>query len=216
MATTLANLRAKLNGEIGVDADADTLPWSTTVRNNAISDAYAELWRVGVWKPATQSISTTNTTWIYALTSMRAVYRVEVLDTSNYIIDQYPATVEDDGSGGYQLVLPVPTATGFTLRVRGWQPYVSTFANDSASDDLPSEYNRIPLLKAKAILWRQQLARFIRYGERQNVPPEMNVTVDQLLAAIAAAEREFEVEAKRLANRRQRVMYPSRALTLNG
>ena len=212
MATTLVNLRAKLNGEIGVDLDADTLPWSATVRNNAISDGYAELWRVGVWKPATQTIATVDKTWIYALTSMRAAFRVEVLDTNGYIIDQYPFTVEDDGAGAYQLVLAIPTASGLSLRVRGWTAFKSQFSGDSDPDDLDAEYNRIPLLKAKVILYRQQLSRFMRYGERQQVPPEMTVTIDQLIASINAAEREFEVEAKRLANRRPRTMLSSRVL----
>jgi len=211
--TTLANLRAKLNAELGVDTDAETAPYSLTLRNNAIADGYAELWRAGVWKPATQDITSVDATWSYALTSIREAHRVEVLDSVGFIQDQAPFTVEDDGAGGYLLFLRVPVVASLTLRVRGWQPYISTFASDSATDDLPAADNRVPLLKAKAICFRSQLARFARYGSKQvGIPKEMQVTVDQLLGMIAAAEREFDVEVKRLAAFRPRTMKSSRVL----
>jgi hypothetical protein len=210
--TTLAALRTKLNGLVGVDTDVETLPWSQAVRNNAISEGYAELWRVQVWKAATQNIATADMTWIYPLTTMRALWRIEVLDSSGNIVDQYPGHIEDDGAGGYQLVLPIPTAAGFTLRVRGWTAYKSQFSGDADNDDLAAEYNRVPLLKAVAILYRQQLSRYMRYGSRTNAPPEMAITLDQLIASINAAEREFEVESHRLSADRPRVMYPQKVL----
>ena len=75
----------------------------------------------------------------------------------------------------------------------------------TVSDDLAAEYNRIPLLKAKAILYRQQLALFARYGERQAIPPELNMTIDQIVGVVAAAEREFLTDCQALANLRPRV-----------
>lgn len=204
--TTLAALRTKLNGEIGVDNDAETLPWTIAVRNEAIADGYAELWRVGVWKAVTQDFPSDPTTRTYHLTTMREAYRVEIVDQASNIIDLAPFKVEEDGAGGNLLILAVPIAAGFTLHVRGWTAYVAAFASDAASDDLPAEYNRIPLLKSKAILFRRQSARFMRYGERTNAPPEMAISLEALLSGVAAAEREFEIEAKRLANRRPRVM----------
>lgn len=204
MATTLANLRAKLNGEIGVTTDGETTPWSQAVRNNAISDAFADLWRQGVWKPAKQDLTSSESTWTYALTSIRKLNRVEVIDSAGNI---GPATgvVEDDGTGGYQLSLRTPVATGYTIRVYGWAPYKSQFSGDSDTDDLAAEYNRVPLLKAKAILYRQQLGQFARYGERQAVPPEMNLSVDQLVGIIAAAEREYIDACRELSAQRPRV-----------
>jgi hypothetical protein len=203
--TTLANLRAKLNGEIGVTTDAETTPWSTTVRNNAISDGYAELWRAGVWKPATQTIATVADQWVYALTSIRHLERAELLDSSNRVLESIAGTVRDDGSGAWELRLSGGTlAAGFNIRVRGWAAYKSTFSSDSDTDDLPAEHNRIPLLKAKAILYRAELATFVRYGERQAVPPEMNASAEVLLSIIAAAEREFAEEAQKLARLRPR------------
>jgi hypothetical protein len=202
--TTLATLRGKLNNEIGVVTDADTAPWSVAARNQAISDGYAALWRVGVWKPVTQDLSTVTDQWPYALTTIRALDRLEVLDSSQRLIERPRGLVEPNGSGGWQLRLVGPVATGYTLRVRGWTAYVSSFANDAANDDLPAEHNRIPLLKAKAILFRTALGSYARYGERQAAPPLMNITVDQFIGLISAAEREFTDEAKALARLRPR------------
>lgn len=201
---TLATLRGKLNGEIGVTTDGETTPWSTTVRTNAIIDGYAELWRVGVWKATTQSLSSVTDQYVYALTAIRRLERLELLDSSSRVIDSPRGVVEDDGSGGYQLRLATPVDTGYSLRVRGWAAYKSQFANDADTDDLPAEHNRIPLLKAKAILYRVQLGQFMRYGEAQALPPSMSASADQLLATVAAAEREFAEEARSLSRLRPR------------
>jgi hypothetical protein len=202
---TLAVLRAKLNGEVGVVTDGETTPWSQTVRNNAIIDGYADLYRVGVWKLVTQTISTVTDTWTYALTSIRRLDRVELLDSTNRVLESdIKGVVEDDGSVAWQLRLSTSIDTGYSMKVRGWTAYKSQFSGDGDTDDLPAEHNRVPLLKAKSILWRVQLGTFARYGERQALPPEMNMSIDQLLGMVAAAEREFEEESKRLSNLRPR------------
>ena len=204
--STLLQLRTRLNGEIGVATDAETAPWSVAVRNQAISDGYAELWRVGVWKDAKQDLASVTNQWAYALTSIRRLDRLELLDSSLRLLEEPKGNVELDhaGTNTYRLRLVSPVATGSTISVRGWTAYVSVFASDAAVDDLPTEHVRVPLLKAKAILWRAQLATFARWGEKQSIPPEMNLSIDQFLAMIAAAEREFETEARSLANLRPR------------
>lgn len=201
---TLLQLRTKLNGEIGVTTDAETVPWTTTVRNTAISDGYADLWRRGVWKATRQDIAAADDTLTYTLTSLRKVHRIEVLDSSGLLSSEAIGRAEEDGTGSLQLVLRTPVATGFTLRVYGWTAYKSQFSGDSDTDDLAAEYNRIPLLKAKAILYRQQLGQFARFGERQAVPAEMNLTIDQFLGIIAAAEREYADACSDLSGQRLR------------
>lgn len=204
--TTLATLRGKLNDELGVTTDSDESEWTLALRNGAIASGYAELWRKGVWKDAKQDFATVTDQWLYALTTIRRLDRLEVLDSTSRVLERPRGVVEPDGSGNAvnQLRLASPLSSGFTLRVRGWTAYVSTFANDAANDDLAAEYNRIPLLKAKAILWRKSLSNFARYGERQASPPEMSMTIDQLLAMVAAAEREFAEEVKALSALRVR------------
>lgn len=204
--TTLATLRGKLNGDIGVAADGDTVPWTTAQRNDAISDAYAELWRVGVWKDAKQDIATVDDTWTYALTSIRKGYRLELLDSNSEIVSMPRGIVEPDfaGTGAYRVRLVRPIAGGYTLRVLGWTPFKSSFSGDSDNDDLPAEHIRIPLTKAKAILWRKELAKFAIVGQRQTTVPSMNVSIDALIALIATAEREFEDYAQKLAGQRPR------------
>jgi hypothetical protein len=202
---TLAAIRAALNSEIAVITDAETAPWTQAARNQAISDGYSALWRVGVWKPVRQDITPVTSQFIYALTSIRRLQQIDHLNSSGFKLADVRGVVEDDGAGGYQLRLKAPIDSGTnTLRVRGWTAYVSTFANDAAVDDLPAEYGRIPRLKAKAILYRQQLATFARYGERQAAAPVMNMTIEQLIGVVAAAEREFADEAKALSSLRPR------------
>ncbi len=203
---TLAALRAKLNGEIGVLTDAEATPWSMTVRNQAIIDGYAELWRAGVWKLVTQDVATVTDAFTYALTDIRRLDRIDLLDSSSRLQEMPRAVVEDTGSGTWQLRLTggVAIDAGYTMRVRGWTAYKSQFTGDADTDDLPAEHQRVPLLKAKAILYRIQLGSFARYGERQALPPEMNLSIDQFIGMIAAAEREFEEEARRLSNLRPR------------
>jgi hypothetical protein len=280
VATTLANLRLKINGELGVATDTETTPWSMAVRNAAICDGYAALWLGGAWKAVKQDYPSVEGQTVYAATTARCLNRLELLDTSGNVVSRPQGFLEPDGSGAYQLILRSACAVGYTLRVYGWAAYSSTFtasaviatssiANptvitttlahgftsgdtvtiaghtgstpaisgdyvltvtgtttftvpvnvttggtagtasclyaSASTDDLDAEYNRIPLLRAKAILYRQQLALFARYGERQAVAPEMNLTVDQILGIVAAAEREFAKECRDLSNLRPRV-----------
>jgi hypothetical protein len=205
---TLANIRAALNAELGVVTDGDTVPWTQAARNQAIADGYADLWRVGVWKDAKQDLATVTSQHIYALTAIRRLGTLELLDSSARLLGKPKGVVEPDGSGAYQLRLKASIDAGTTLRVRGWGTFVSVFVNDAAVDDLPTEYGRIPRLKAKAILYRQQLGSFARYSERQNMPPTMNVTIEQFLGIIAAAEREYAEACKALSNLRQRYGQP--------
>ena len=204
--TTLANIRAKLNDDMGIATDGDTVPWTTSQRNNAISDAYADLWRAGVWKDAYQDITTADDTWTYALTSIRKLYRLEALDSSGRITGLPRGIVEPDGSGAgtYQVRLTTPISSSLTLRVRGWAPYKSVFSGDADTDDLAAEHLRVPLAKARAILWRMALAKFAKYGERQAIAPEMNVTMEGILALIASAEREYQDLTRMLAGLRPR------------
>jgi hypothetical protein len=280
VATSLANLRLKINGELGVLTDSETSPWSMAVRNAAICDGYAELWRAGVWRAVRQDYPSVDSQVVYAASTARYLNRLELLDSSSNVVSRPEGFLEPDGSGAMQLVLRSGCADGYTLRVYGWTAYSSSFSKASTivsssaaaasvitttlahgltsgetvtiaghtgstpmlsgdyvatvtapttftipvnvsaggtggtatalyaasvSDDLEAENNRIPLLKAKAILYRQQLALFVRYGERQAVAPEMNATVDQLLGLVASAEREFAEECRALSNLRVRV-----------
>ena len=205
--TTLADLRAKLNDELGVLSDTETSPWSVAQRNAAISEGYAELWRAGVWKDATQDLPTVTSQWVYALTGIRKLYRLELVDATDRILEMPKGIVEPDftGTGAFRVRLQNPLSGGNTLRALGWVPYKSQFLDDTDTDDLPAEHNRIPLVKAKAILYRQALSKFMRFGEAQSLTPSMNVSQDGLIAGIAQAEREFAELTRALSGQRPRV-----------
>jgi hypothetical protein len=205
---TLAQLRARLNAELGISDDASTTPWPQATRNQAIADGYAELWRVGVRKWVREDLPTT-TSQTYALSTVRVSERLELLDASGYVVEQPVGTVRQNGLGGYELYLRSPLTTGFTLRVWGWTAYKSTFSGDADTDDLPAEYVRVPLIKARSICYRTQLGTFVRYGELHAVPPPLNATVDQLLAIIAATEREFLAEVEMIKDQQRREARPA-------
>ncbi len=268
--TTLATLRGYLNDELGV-ADGDTAVYPVSLRNRAIASGYAALWRAGVWRSVQVDVPSVADQVFYTVTGMRRLGEAFLLDAQGYPTERVPAILEPRGA---IVVLTIPPlSAGLTIRLIGWDAYVSDFdgvatitsssianptvitttanhglttgetvtiaghtsvtpaidgdhvvtvtglttftipvnvTNDgvggtaSENDDLDAEYNRIPLLKAKAICFRKAIGDYARYGERQASPPPMNVTVDQLLGLIAAAEREWEVETRALSALRRR------------
>jgi hypothetical protein len=195
--TTLASARASLNAEIGVLTDADTVPWTPAVRNDAIGKGYAALWGKNARKPVIVDLPTVDNQETYAATGIRALDYAEVLDSSGYLISNPAVRLEPDGVGGYRVRI-TGLSSGLTLRLHGRTAYKSVFSGDSDTDDLEAEWARVPLLKAKAILYRQALGQFARFNERQVAPPTMSVSVSELLTVIAAAEREWEVEVKEM------------------
>lgn len=207
--TTLATLRGYLNDELAVADDSETSPFSKTLRNRAISQGYAALWRSKVWKPVQVDVAVTDGSVFYTVSGMRRLGAAYRLGSDGLPLEKVPALLEERGASNYVLTIAAMDA-GDTIRLEGWTAYASTFASDSSSDDLPDELNRLPLLKAKAICYRKVLSDFARYGTRQIAPPEMNVTVDQIVGIISAAEREFEAEARLVAKQRTRYGQPMR------
>ena len=201
--TSLATLRGYLNDELGVITDAETSPWSQAFRSRAVSIGYATLWLRGVWKPVTADLATVAGQMVYAPSGIRVLERAGLYDGTDLIEDVPSATLRDEG--GTYTVNVGTVAAGYTLRLFGWTAYKSAFSGDGDTDDLDPDYNFIPILKAKAVCYRQGLSKFARYGSRQTVPAEMNLSAEQMLGLEAAATREFEQECAALAARRPRV-----------
>jgi len=202
--TSLATLRGYLNDELAVPADADTAPWSQAYRSRAIGIGYSTLWLRGVWKPVTADLATVSGQETYTPSGIRILERAALYDSTGALVeDASSATLREEG-GTYVLSV-AGMAAGYTLRLFGWTAYKSTFSGDGDVDDLDPDFNYIPILKAKAVCYRQALSKFVRYGSRQTVPAEMNVSAEQLLALESSALREFEVECEALAARRPRV-----------
>lgn len=202
---TLAAIRANLNSELAVASDAETAPWSVAVRNAAISAGYAALWSARAWKPVVVDLATVEGQNIYSgLTGIRRLGYAEVLDTTGAIVGHPAARLEADGTGGYRLTVPA-LAAGLTLRLHGWTAYKSTFTGDTDTDDIEPEFARVPLLKAKAVLFRQQLATFARFGQRQAVRPDMGVSVEQLVGLVTTCEQEWNQAVREMAAQRPRI-----------
>jgi hypothetical protein len=206
--TTLANIRAQLNSDLGMTTDADAKPYTQAQRNAAISLGYGALWWAGVWKNATDSIATVDNAQSYLTTTVKKLYDVALVDSTGYIVG-YPKAKIDDTAAGATLFLVLPVSSGYTLSVHGWAPYISTFANDSASDDLDPSLLRIPLLKARSILYSGMINQFMAFSGHQSSPAALNVTLEQLLTAKATAEREWENETRNIAVSRDRISQPA-------
>lgn len=194
--STLADIRARLNLEVSVLNDAETYPFSLAARNQAISNGYAALWPVGVGKVSSQDIVTVDGAQSYATTIQR-LYDCALIDGS-YIAGYIPSKIVQTASG-YTLFLTLPVGGASTLRVSGLTPYISIFASDAAVDDLDPSMGRLPLLKAKSILFTAALANYARTSSHQSEPASLNVTVGDLLTMRAAAEQEWEKETRKAA-----------------
>jgi hypothetical protein len=205
---TLVQLRTALNGDIGVTTDTESLPWSKTVRNQAIAFGYAALWTAGVWKFYSQDIPAITGQQSYS-TLLRELHEIQLVDSSG-VIQSYPIGVINTVGGTSTLFLRAPVSSTYTIRARGFLPYISDFLtagafDDTKTDDLEAEFMRVPLLKAKSILYGAQLATFVRFSGRQAAPPALNLSVEQMYSIRSLAEREWETETKRIAGQRPRI-----------
>ena len=206
--TSLLSIRALLNIELGVASDSDSRPYSLASRNAAIAAGYAELARVNVLKPATDDIDTVDEAQSY-ITSVVQLYDVELLDSSGYGVGHPKARITQTASGP-TLFMRLPVSSGYTLRVNGWTPYVSVFADDAAVDDLDSSVpTRVPLLKARSILLMGKISEFANFSGHQAAPASLNITVSELLGLRATVELEWEREVRAITKGRDRISQPS-------
>lgn len=207
---TLLEIRTNLNLELGISTDADTKPWPVATRNQAIATAYAALWRDGVWKVASQDITSVDDAQTY-ITTVEELYEVALLDSSGAIVGYPPAKIVETASGP-TLFLVVPVAGGMTLRVRGWKPYTSDFKtagvfDDTKSDDLDADLAFLPILNAKANLYAQATSKYMNYSGHQAAPGDMNVTLEQLLGGKQDAKRDYQIECRRIVQHRPKISH---------
>jgi hypothetical protein len=203
-ATSLATLRGMLNADIGVTDDAETSPYSAALRNRAISQAYADLWVRGVWKPVEVVASTVDDQTKYTVSGIRVLERAQLQDSDGAVVAELPsATLRQEGTGWVLYVAGLPA--GYTIHAFGWTAYKSTFSGDGDVDDIDPEWTYVPLLKARSICFRTMEAKYQRYGARQTVPPDLSVTLSDLVSGRQVAEREYADACKTLAALRPRV-----------
>lgn len=205
---TLADIRALLNIELGVAADGDARPYTVAARNAAISQGYAALATVGVMKPTSDTITTVSGAQSY-ITTVQELYDASLVDSGGYNCGRLKGRIVQTASGP-TLFLTLPIGDGATIAVQGWTPYVSVFASDSAVDDLDSTVPvRIPLLKARSILYQSKISEFVNFSGHQSAPASLNVSVSELLGLRSSVEREWEMETRRIAKGRDRISQPA-------
>ncbi len=203
---TLLDQRLALNSEIGVANDAEADPWPVAARNAAITQGYRALWTARAWKPVVVSVAASSTQNLYPnITGIMRLGFAETIDADGNAADYPYATLREDGKGGYELLMPVMDA-GITVNLHGWTAYKSDFTGDSDADDLPAEFSRVPLLKAKAILYRQQASVLARFGEQARISYKtvLNLSLADLVSLVTTAEQEFAAAVHDMAVERPR------------
>ena len=192
---TLAQLRARLNTDLGV-ADGATLPWGdATVRNAAIREGFERLW------PQMKRLRTESQTYVagqqlYTLTSVIDVQLVEVKSSDGIVykdLKNWRNWVVDDDTPVTTFRLSSGIAeTGATLEFTGYAPYESDLTSDTDACDLDGRYTWIPLQGARSYLYRRKYHEYLDYQQFANINRENDTTPQTLFAAYQDAENRFE------------------------
>lgn len=211
MASTLAQLRARLNTQLGT-SDGATKPWGTvTERNTAIRWAFEQLEPV-MMRLVEESVTLAEDQREYTLTGITKVILVEQTfsDGSVQDVKNYRSWNVD---GTTRLTFAKSPNTSTTISVIGYQPYESDLQDDTDVCDLPVEYEWIPLLGATAELYRRRFHEWIDFERYNASNPSTAVDPDVIYRAYTDTMARFE-QAK--LDHMRKVAMPRRASFARG
>lgn len=208
---TLLELRTRLNLDLNIANDADEKPWGgVDVRNLAIKDGFERLWPE-MRRMREETVTYEGGKQTYDLT-LKDVQLVEVQSSDGVIrneLKNWRNFAVDDDPPRYTLRLSSASApTGSELIISGYNPYVSTFADDAAECDLEDRLVWIPLTGARAWLYRRRYHEFIDYEQHANLNRDNAMDPPTLFQAWQSTEAAF-VQA--LAENRHEVSYSRRS-----
>lgn len=191
MSSTLGQLRARLNDQLGTD-DATERPWGTVAqRNSAIRWGFEQL-EPTMMRLIEEGVTPAADTREYTLASrITKIVLVEQTWASGKVLDvrNYRSWTVD---GATRLTLnQVPDSTT-TLTVVGYAPYVTDLTADADACDLDPEYEWIPLLGALAELYRRRFHEWIDFERYNASNPSTNVDPDIIFRAYTDAMAHFE------------------------
>lgn len=196
--TTLLQARTDhLNVDLGLTADTDDTFGTTAERNYAIRRGIARLWP-RMPRQLIESPTVVADQLEYTLTSIRAVEAVDSIDADGTVHwDRFanwrvlnPETTA--ATIGVTIRLPRAVPTGTTIRVIGYRPYTHVGLVDATTLDVPDEKLWVPLLAARAEIYRRQLNKRMNFEQWVNLSRDNDVTVGELFATYRQAQEEFE------------------------
>jgi len=191
---TLADLRARLNTDLGI-VDGDTKPFGDEeVRNAAIRHGFERLWPT-MKRLVQETVVLTTKTYDYDLTTVQEVVLIEQLDSSGYTvkdIKNYRSWVVDDDPVACRLRLPNAQDTTQSLVVSGYAPYISDLTANADSIDLQERLEWIPLTGARAWLYRRRFHEWLDFEQYNAENPSSVIDPATLYQAYQDSERLFE------------------------
>jgi hypothetical protein len=213
---TLTVLRTDyLNLELGLPSDADNSFGTTAARDFYLQNAIRKLWP-DVARLVSETFTTSSDDQTYALTSVEDPERLEVLELGND--EQVSSTIRswqvirDESADPAVLRLLIPKmASGYTVRVVGYKPYVAPASGGSV--DFPTRMAHVVAAGARVEAYRAKLNTFANYELFANENRTNVLTPPELLELLRQAEREWE---RLKATVRRDFSAPKRARTQTG
>ncbi len=191
--STLNALRALLNTDLG-RTDGSTTPWGTdTDCNTFLQMAFRHLWpRVG--RLVRETITPTDETMDYTLTSIRDVVTLEHLDSDGLFkgrVASWRLVVDESADPVVRRIIIPELATETTVRVTGYAPY-SVPASGASTCDLPNDMEHIVVIGARAEAYRRRMNEYIDFEQRNASNPVTSVQEPSFDRAYLTAKAEFE------------------------
>lgn len=214
--STLDGLRTgRLNDALGLDSDSDNRFGSTGVRNLALQDGARRLWPE-MGRLTSETITITDSTIDYTLTTLRQVERIELTDASrpewysDAGKDFSTWYDEEDATPVVRLRLPQPFNTALTLKAIGYVPYTVPASGGSSFDIQPDD-EWIVVEGAISFLYRRQMNSFATYERHENENRKTSLSVQEMMAMYREAEARYQ-QAK--ISHRRRMVAPVRAVRI--
>ncbi len=195
--TALSSLRAALNTDLGLASDAATVPWGTTSnRNDYLIEGFRRLWP-RMARLITETVTPVDGQDEYALDDIRDVVKIEVLDSDGVRTGEITTwqVFVDETDDPVVINLRLPLAfldTSTTLRVIGYTPYAVPANSDSATSDIPTRLEHVPLTGARMAAYRARLNSYVDYEQAATSNPATRTTPSELLQLHLAAKAEYE------------------------
>lgn len=164
--TTVALIRTTyLNGILGVNADADAVPWAQARRTQAITDAFTALWQDGSGKRAQGTVATSQASDVYTIPAILQpgrVSRIELERTAGGVTQRIQRATHWEYYSDTQVRIEplLPTDSSLSLRFFGWAPW------DVTGSDLPTRLEPAVAYKAAALLYGEEAA-YLANSQRQ-------------------------------------------------
>jgi hypothetical protein len=179
--STMAQLRALLNTELGGISDGLSEPFgSASARNEYLRTAFRRLWP-RMAKLVRETVTPTDLTMDYTLTSVRDVLRLLTLDAQGLEIGRITSweLIVDESADPVVRRLHIPQiSTSATIRVEGYARYVVPANSDAATCDLPSDLEHVVITGAMAQAYLARFNRFIDFEQRGAENPTTVVDIE--------------------------------------